>query len=166
MARGYLTSSEYKALRQLLGFTQEEAAKFHKVQNVRTIKRWEKGDSWVSEMACDKILDLLKKVNWTIEQAVLEAEKLPPADMEIVLIVYPDACYRKFVAGMDEIPNNVHRTMISRVYVRLKERGYNVGIVEFCPQDYFIYLAAHDLKDSPDVRSQWACDYRKRLLIN
>lgn len=164
--KGYLTAAEYRALRQLLGLTQEDSAKFHKVQNVRTIKRWEKGDSWVSEMACDKILALFEKVNWTINQAVFEAEKLPPSDTEIVLIIYPDSCYEKFAVGMKDLPNNVHQAMISRLYARLKEKGYVVGIVEFCPQDYFIYLAAHNMKDGQDARSQWACDYRKRLLIN
>ena len=97
--KGYLTSAEYRSIRQLLGFTQEEAAIFHNVGNVRTIKRWEKGESVVSELACDKITGLFEKINWVIAQAIEQASKLPSDKLDIVLIVYPDSCFQKYAVG-------------------------------------------------------------------
>ena len=164
--KGYLTAAEYKTLRQLLGFSQAEAAEFHKVQNLSTIKRWERGYSRVSEIACDKICDLLKKINWSINQALEKISELPSEDAEITLIVYPNSCYKQMAIGMDGLPNSVHRAMIARLYNALKERGYTVGIVEFNPQDYFAYMAAHGYTDGQDTRSAWASDYRSRLLLN
>lgn len=164
--RGYLTSAEYKALRQLLGFTQAQAAEFHRVQNIRTIQRWEKGDSWVSELACDKITDLAKKIDWSINQAVSQAQQFNPNELEVVLIIYSDSCYKQFAYGFENLPNSVHQAMIARTYSALKELGYSCGVVEFNPQDYFTYLVIHNLKDNSASRSQWAINYHARLLLN
>lgn len=164
--RGYLTSAEYKSLRQLLGFSQAEAAAFHRVQNLRTIQRWESGASWPSELACDKICALAEKIEWSIDQAIEKFSKFQPDEVDVTLIVYPDKCYRKFVTNMDDLPNSVHRAMISRTYAILRKKGYTAGIVEFNPQDYFSYLAALGIIDSQTARASWACDYRKRLILN
>ncbi len=163
---GYLTAAEYRAIRQTLGMTQAEAKEFHKVKNIMTIKRWEKGTSRVSELACDKIMALFERVNWSINQALEQARKLPAAECEVVLVVYPDACYSKFAIGFEGLPNSVHRAMIQRTYVALRELGYSAGVVEFNPQDYLTYLAARSLTDSQDNRGAWACDYRSRFLKN
>lgn len=165
--KGYLTAAEYKTIRQFLGFSQQEAAEFHNVQNVRTIKRWENGDSWVSELACDKITKLLKQIQWTIGQAVERYRELPHAqETSVVLITYPDNCLAKFVPNWGNLPASVHRAIIAHTYTALKELGADVGIVVFNPQDYFTYLAAHNLSDGQDSRSAWACDYRSRLMLN
>lgn len=164
--KGYLTSVEYKLLRTSLGFTQAQAAEFHNVQNVRTIKRWESGDSWVSELACDRITKLAEKVNWTIQHAVEQASNYKPEELEITLIVYPDGCYKKYAVGFEDLPNSVHQAMITRTYTALSRLGYKVGVVEMNTQDYFIYLAKNNLKDDQVSRSAWACDYRERLLLN
>lgn len=161
--KGYLTSDEYKALRQLLGFTQEQAKEFHKVQNIRTIKRWESGYSRVSELACDKITELSKKINWTINECLKLADA--PDVEEVVLIVYPESCYKKFAAGFEDLPNSVHRAAIARTYSGITQLGKKCGIVEFNPQDYFIFLSANNVKDSPAARSAWAAEYRDRLLL-
>ena len=164
--KGYLTSAEYKALRQLLGFSQPEAAAFHKVQNVRTIQRWETGTSWPSELACDKICALAEQIEWSIDQAVKQFSAFSPDEVEVTLIVYPDECYRKFVVNMGDLPNSVHRAMISRTFAILRKKGYSAGVVEFNAQDYFSYLAIHGLGDSQDARAAWASDYRARILLN
>lgn len=166
--RGYLTAEEYKTLRQILGFTQEEAAKFHRVHNLRTIQRWEKGTSFVSELACDKITALFRQVSLIVETAVnkaIEAKKEHP-DMEVTLIVYPDSCYKKYVWDIGNLPNSVHRAMIARVYAELQANDIKCGIVEFNAQDYFSYMGIHGLTDSPDTRSAWAAEYRKKILLN
>lgn len=150
----------------MLGFTQAQAAKFHNVQSVRTIKRWESGDSSVSEVACEKIIDLANKINWVIEQAIEQASKYSPNELEITLIVYPDGCYKKYAVGFENLPNSVHQAMITRTYAELSKLGYGVGVVEMNTQDYFIFLANNNLKDNQASRSAWACDYRGRLLLN
>lgn len=162
--RGYLTGAEYAVVRQTLGFSQEEAAEFHKLQNRRTILRWERGDSWVSEIACDKIMSLFEKINWTIEQAMEKVEGLPPEDTEITLIIYPDKSYNKFIINGEGLPNSVHRAMVMRLFNVIYQQGFNVGIVEFNPQDYFSWLAAHGESDTQSNRSAWAVDYHQRLL--
>lgn len=163
---GYLTALEYKTIRILLGFSQEEAKEFHGVKNIRTIKRWESGQSRVSELACDKIMDLFKKINWVIGQGVRSYENLPEEvrqKTEVTLIFYPDSCYKKFAVGFENLPNSVHKTAVSRLFAELIERGVKVGIVEFNPQDYFSFMGANNYKDAQDVRALWAGDYYERL---
>lgn len=158
--KGYLTAEEYVAIRKTLGFTQEQLAEFHGVKSVRTIKRWEKGDSFISEIACDKIMSLFAQINAVIETAIEKWEDNPIA---VVLIIYPDECYKKFVVGIGDLPNSIHRTMIERVYCNLKSKGAEVDIVKFNPQVYMIWLADKGLKDSQDVRSMWASEYIEKI---
>ncbi len=159
--RGYLTSAEYAAIRKTLGFTQQEAAEFHKVQNVRTIKRWENGDSWVSELACEKITQLFKIINTQVREAceiiAADFDSKPKEEWDVaVLIQYPDACYARFVTGIGNLPNSVHKTMVNRIYLSLTEQGYPVGIIMFNPQSYFSFLAANGREDSQESRAIWA----------
>jgi len=159
--RGYLTAEEYRAIRTALGFTQEQAKEFHRVQNVRTIKNWEKGTSWVSELACDKILDLFKRINtlvYAAEDKIRDTfDNLPRDEWDVaVLIQYPDSCYKQFVFDIGDLPNSVHKKMIERIYTDLTDDGYPVGIITFNPQDYFTFLSAQGLKDTQDARALWA----------
>ena len=167
--KGYLTPQEYKAIRESLGFTQEEVADFHHLQSVRTIKKWERGDSYVSELACDKITSLLERVNWAIKEALKVykdfQEKHPEDEIEVTLIVYPEECYQKFAVGFEDLPNNVHRAMVKRLYLALREMNIDTGIVLFNPQDYFTFLAVNNLTDNQASRGAWASDYRSRLLL-
>lgn len=158
--KGYLTAEEYTAIRKLLGFTQQEAAEFHKVQNIRTIQRWEKGDSWVSEIACDKIMSLYKTTQAVIDEAVKQWEK---SKAPVALIIYPDSCYKQFVVGIGDLPNNVHRAMIERLYFSLSELGADVDIVTFNPQLYLMYLAEKGLTDTQDARGAWAAEYAEEM---
>lgn len=162
---GYLTAEEYRAIRILLGMTLKEAKEFHRVQNVSTIKRWESGYSRVSELACDKITRLLEQINWVIDQAIqLYEANLDRGDLKVTLITYPDDCLTKFVSDWGDLPPSVHHSMIFRTYINLKARGAKVGVVKFNPQDYFAYMASHNLKDCQSTRAAWAGDYHDRLL--
>ncbi len=153
--KGFLTAEEYKTIRQTLGFSQAEAAAFHKLQNIRTVKRWENGDSFVSELACNKITRLFELIKAQIKSAV---EKIiqTPRDTEIVLVVYPEGC-RDLIPGLGDLPMSVHNAMIRRVYIAARELGQDVGIVTFNPQSYFSFLAARGLTDNQDNRAKWAC---------
>ena len=159
--KGYLTAEEYRAIRSVLGFTQEEAKNFHKVQNIRTIQRWEAGTSFVSELACDKIMDLFKLINEHVNTACDKIaehfESLPKEQWQTsVLIVYPDSCYKQYIFGIGDLPNSVHKTMINRIYTEMNELGYPVGIITFNPQAYFTFLASNGLKDCHESRATWA----------
>jgi transcriptional regulator with XRE-family HTH domain len=158
--KGYLTAEEYVAIRKTLGFTQEQLVQFHGVQSVRTIKRWEKGDSFISEMACDKIMNLFTQINAVVETAIEKWEANP---VPTTLIIYPDECYKKFVVGIGDLPNSIHRAMIERVYCELVSRGADVDLVKFNPQIYMIWLANKGLKDGQDVRGMWAAEYSEKL---
>lgn len=164
MAKGYLTAAEYKLIRQSLGLTQEQAAEFHKVKNRRTIVRWEKGDSFISDIACDKILNLAEKVDWTVSQAVELARSADPKETEITLIIYPDSCFKNYAIGFEDLPNSVHQAMIARIYNTLKSLGYEAGVVEFNEQAYLSFLNSHGLTDTQDARAAWAAEYRQKIL--
>ena len=159
--KGYLTAAEYRAIRQTLGFSQAEAAAFHCVQSVITIKRWESGKSFVSELACNKITALFEQINQVVKEGV---EKIFSAakDTQIVLIIYPEGC-RDLIPGLGDLPLSVHTAMIRRIFVAAKELGHNVGLITFNPQSYFSFLAASGLKDSHDNRSAWACSEYDRI---
>lgn len=151
--KGFLTAEEYRTIRQTLGFTQEEAKNFHRVQNVRTIKRWENGDSFVSDIACEKISALFERINKIVADAISHIADHPEA--QIVLIIYPDGC-REMVYGLGDLPLSIHNAMIQRVYSGARAAGYKVGLVTFNPQEYIAWCAANGLKDSQDTRSAWA----------
>jgi DNA-binding transcriptional regulator YiaG len=65
--KGALNGEEYKTIRETLGFSLAEAAEFHKVESINTIKRWEQGESLPTEKACKKILELFEKINFSVE---------------------------------------------------------------------------------------------------
>lgn len=159
--KGYLSAEEYRAIRSVLGFTQEEAKAFHKVQNIRTIQRWEAGTSFVSELACDKIMELFKLINEQVNTACDKIEEhfesIPEEEWQTsVLIVYPDACYKQYVFGIGDLPNSIHKTMVNRIYTEMNELGYPVGIITFNPQAYFTFLASNGLQDCHESRAAWA----------
>lgn len=159
--KGYLTATEYRTIRQTLGFSQAEAAAFHRVQSVITIKRWESGKSFVSELACNKITALFEQINQVVKEGV---DKISSAakDAQIVLIVYPEGC-RDLISELGDLPVSVHTAIIRRIFVAAKELGRNVGVITFNPQSYFSFLAASGLKDSHDNRSAWACSEYDRI---
>lgn len=163
--KGILTGEEYQKIRQTLGFSLEEACKFHNLKSTATIKRWEKGETAPTLKACEKILALLEKINFVIDEAVATYNN-SPHNTGVVLITYPDDCYKKFVVGIGDLPNSIHHAMLKRTYTILKSLGADVKLVMFNSQDYFMFLAQKGLKDSQDVRSLWATDYINRVRVN
>lgn len=153
--RGTLTAIEYRTIRQTLGFSQEEAAAFHKVQNVRTINRWESGKSFVSELACQKILKLYEKINSQIDKARTEINKYSAKDIEVVLIIYPEGC-RNMICGWKDLPLSVHTAMTKRIYNEVKAAGGKIGLVTFDMQSYITFLSANGLKDCHESRCKWS----------
>lgn len=116
--RGYLSGLGYRAIRENLGLTQAEAAALHGLKGVLTIKRWEAGCSFISKVACDKIVSLCQ--NFYKEQEELFSS-LRRKGEEIVLTFPP--------AGGDFMAS-LERTKIRNLYVRLLAEGYCVRLVK------------------------------------
>ena len=153
--KGYLSAEEYRTIRQTLGLSQAEAAAFHRVQSVITIKRWESGKSFVSELACNKITALFEKINQVVKAGV-EKILAAPENTQVVLIIYPEGC-RDLIPGLGDLPLSVHTAMIRRTYIAARELGRDVGLITFNPQSYFSFLAANGLTDGHENRAAWAC---------
>lgn len=155
---GYLTGEEYRAMRKLLGFTQAEALEFHGVQRTQTIKQWEWGKSTLSTAACDKITNLMNRINENIEQTIVDWEN---NQQDVYLITYDDEDYVKYIYGAGRgLPCNVHKMMNYRIYVELKRLGANAYIVKFNKPSYAYYLQENGQIDSPENRNDWAKWYR------
>lgn len=116
--RGYLSGTEYRAIRESLGLTQAEAAALHGLKGVLTIKRWEAGRSYISKAACDKIVSLCRKIYTEQEELFRSLKK---KEEEIVL-TFPTAG-GDFMASLE-------RTKIKNLYVRLRYEGYCVRLVK------------------------------------
>lgn len=160
MKRGNLTGEEYKTIRHTLGLSQAEAADFHGLKGTRTIKRWEKGGSFISDIACNKITALLVAVNEKIKADLGQLLALP-REAKIMLIIYPDDC-SGVVPGFDNLPPSVCTAMVKRVYIALKESGRTAGMVMFDQESYISFLMKNNLSDCRENREQWAyCKYQE-----
>ena len=155
---GYLTGEEYRAIRKLLGMTQQEAVYFHGLKRKETMMWWENDKSTLSIPACDKITNLLNNINDMIEQVVVKWEK----DKEdVFLITYDDDDYKKYIFGLGkDLPNSVHTMLIYRTYAELKRIGALAYIVKFNKPSYAHYLGEFGVLDSPENRTKWAKWYR------
>lgn len=121
--RGYLSGLEYRAIRESLGLTQTEAAAFHGLKGVLTIKRWEAGRSFISQTACDKIVSLCRKFYTEQEELFRSLRK---KEEEIVLTFPPEG--GDFMASLE-------RTKIKNLYVRLRAEGCCVRLAKSYPHD-------------------------------
>ena len=155
---GYLTGEEYRAIRKLLGMTLEEAATLHGFNDDRTLKQWESNKTTTSLPACDKITELLNKIDDLIEQVVVKWE----SDKEdVFLITYDDDDYKKYIFGLGkDLPNSVHTMLIYRTYAELKRIGALAYIVKFNKASYAHYMSEFGVFDTPENRTKWAKWYR------
>lgn len=155
---GYLTGEEYKALRKLLGFSQKEACDFHGLKRVESFQQWEWGKSTLSQPACDKITDLMNRINDLIEETITKWEETKE---DVFLITYDDEDYQKYVFGLGrELPNSVHTMLQYRTYAELKRIGALAYIVKFNKSSYAFYLSENGITDSVENRFKWAKWYR------
>ena len=155
---GYLTGEEYRAIREILGFSQAEAAEFHQIKQNVTINQWEWNKNTVSKIACDKITDLLNRINDLIEETI---EKWESDKQDVFLITYNDDDYKRYIFGLGrDLPNSVHTMMIYRTYTELKRIGALAYIVKFNKASYAHYLSEYGATDTPESRANWAKWYR------
>lgn len=155
---GYLTGEEYRAIRELLGFSQQEAADFHGMAQKLTINQWEWNKNTVSRIACDAITNLINKINDKIEEIITKWEN---DKQDVFLITYNDEDYQKYTFGLGrELPNSVHTMMIYRAYIELKRIGALAYIVKFNKDSYAYFMADLGKVDTAESRNEWAKWYR------
>lgn len=155
---GYLTGEEYRAIREILGFSQTEAANFHGMKQSISINQWEWNKNTVSKIACDKITDLLNRINDLIEETIVQWESNKE---DVFLITYDAEDYKRYIFGLGkDLPNNVHTMMIYRTYIELKRIGALAYIVKFSKASYAHYMSEFGTTDTPENRTKWAKWYR------
>lgn len=155
---GYLTGEEYKALRKMLGFSQQEAADFHGMEQKLTINQWEWNKNTVSQRACDKITELMQKMDDMIEETITKWET---DKQDVFLITYDDDDYKRYIFGLGQnLPNSVHTMLQYRTYAELKRIGALAYIVKFNKSSYAHYLSEFGTTDTPENRFKWAKWYR------
>lgn len=167
MNKGILTNAEYKALRTYLGLSQEEATRLHGLKNVKTVQRWENGHSFISDIACNKLLEIFGKVQTVIEGTLAQfSQDGGNANDRVVLIIYPDDCYREYVTDIGDLPNSVHQSMMNKLYIELRHLGVDAHIVMFDKTSYQEWLANSRQQDGHEARSLWAIQYYSFITSN
>lgn len=155
---GYLTGEEYRAIRKILGLSQQEATELHGLKKKEGLQMWEWGKSTLSLPACDKITSLLNKMDDAIEEVVTKWE----SDKEdVFLITYDEDDYKRYIFGLGkDLPNSVHTMLIYRTYAELKRIGALAYIVKFNKASYAHYMSEFGVLDTPENRTKWAKWYR------
>ena len=155
---GYLTGEEYRAIRKILGLSQQEATELHGLKKKEGLQMWEWGKSTLSLPACDKITSLLNKMDDAIEEVVTKWE----SDKEdVFLITYDEEDYKRYIFGLGkDLPNSVHTMLIYRTYAELKRIGALAYIVKFNKASYAHYMSEFGVLDTPENRTKWAKWYR------
>ena len=153
---GYLNAEEYKAIRKVVGFSQQEIQHFHGLKNIRTINQWETGRNTISLCACDKLVALSHKVYDDIKRKFWDIRKHRTQPAIFLSYDYnEDGEYIKPL--IDEYHSlSVYKMTIYRAYVEALERGLDAHIVMFNKRDYESYLEALNLDDTLDNREDWA----------
>ena len=154
--RGTISAEEYKTLRMAAGLTQEEARQLHGCQNVRTIKNWESGRSYVSLIAEKRIIEVNALIYQTVLNAVDIFKNNPEA--EVFLVSYTPQDFKIFHSEFEKknLPKGIHDAIIARTYAALKEKGASVHVVTMDKPSYFLFLGQNGLKDGEDSRAAWA----------
>lgn len=155
---GYLTGEEYRAIRKILGLSQQEATELHGLKKKEGLQMWEWGKSTLSLPACDKITALLNKMDDMIEQTVEQWEQTKE---DVFLITYDEDDYKRYIFGLGkDLPNSVHTMLQYRTYAELKRIGALAYIVKFNKASYAHYMSEFGVLDTPENRTKWAKWYR------
>lgn len=160
---GYLNHLELRALCDKLGFTSKDLANLCKTPH-GTVRCWLTGVAKPTEEVCDTLLELNHKVNLII-QGYVESFNNAPKGAEVFLVAYEDDDEsREYLSKLfAELPTSAHTSMIQRTYCELVDRGANVHIVLFNPENYKDYLRTNKFFDTQARRSEWACIKYKNI---
>jgi hypothetical protein len=161
---GYLNNLELQALCDKLGLSNKDLAKMCNRPD-STVRGWFNGVATAPTEVCDMLLDLNRKINRVIKGAV-ESYNDAPKGAEVYLVAYNDddesrAYLSKFFA---DLPTSAHTSMIQRAYCELVDKGADVHIVLFHPENYKDYLRTNKFFDTQDRRAEWACIRYKNII--
>ena len=161
---GYLNNLELQALCDKLGLSNKDLAKMCNRPD-KTVWCWLNGSATAPEEVCDMLLNLNRKINHVIKGAV-ESYNDAPKGAEVYLVAYNDddesrAYLSKFFA---DLPTSAHTSMIQRAYCELVDKGADVHIVLFNPENYKDYLRTNKFFDTQDRRAEWACIRYKNII--
>lgn len=153
---GHLNAEEYRALRKVLGFSQQEAQNFHGLKDIQSVRRWEKGKNTTSACACTKILGLMKTASEYIKDKFFEfrQHRSQPA----IFLSYNDEEDFKYIAPIikEFSALSVYKMTVYRAYVEALSRNFDAHIVIFNKEDFESYLVALNVEDSLQARENWA----------
>lgn len=153
---GQFNNEEYRALRKVLGLSQQEAQEFHGLKNIRTITQWESGRNTTSQCACDKMLNLMAISNDFIDQKFFDIRH--HRNQPAVFLTYKDGENEIFIEPILKIfPTlSAYKMAISRAFAEALSRGMDAHIVIFDEIAYDSYLVANNLDDTLKNRDDWA----------
>ena len=153
---GHLNGEEYRAIRKVLGLSQQDAQEFHGLKNRRTINQWESCRNTTSACACAKILNTLHLANEFIKDKFfnIRHHRSQPA----IFLTYKDEEDERYTNMLlNEFPTlGAYKMAIARAYVEALERGFDSHIVIFSSKEYESYLVANNLDDTLANRDDWA----------
>lgn len=146
-----LTNEEYLTLRQYCGLSQQDAAEFHGIKNDKTIRRWEKGQSDVSEVASEKLLWLNSQIDMMVKAFINAIDEntnftfltYSPEDIDMIPASHP-------------IPPMAYNAAFRRLWLSLKEDNKPAHLVRMDRKKYIEWLAGR--KDSLEYRIKWATE--------
>lgn len=160
---GHLNGEEYKAYRKVLGFSQQEAQNFHGLKDIQSVRRWEKGKNTTSACACEKILKCSKLVYEYLKDKFFEFRQ-HRSQASIFLSYNDDEDPRYILPIVEQFYSlSVYKMAVYRGYVEAIQRGFDAHIVLFDKDEYESYLEAHNLKDFPIYREDWARFYYNKI---
>lgn len=161
---GFLNGEEYRAIRKVLGFSQDDATEFHGLKNRRTIHQWESGRSTTSSCACIKMLDHIKTANDFVERKIWEQKHYRP--QPIIFLTYDDNDENLYmqVASDEFYFLSDYKMAIARAYVKCLEQGLDAHLVVFDPIKYDSFLEATNGVDTAKAREEWARQYYMRFV--
>lgn len=161
---GHLNQEEYRAIRKVIGFSQQEIQDFHGLKNIRTIHCWEKGKSTTSATACEKLLNHLAYANDFVQRKLWEQKHY--RNQPVVFLTYRDEDENLYmqVAQNDFYYLSDYKMAIARAYVEALEQGLDAHIVIFDPVKYESYLEATNSEDMTETRENWARAYYMRYV--
>jgi hypothetical protein len=115
-----MTAAEFAIARESLGVSEQWLADYL-ATSLRTVQRWGKGQSRLSDSASDQVVDLLDQTDDFIEAVVsqLRADPIPDEHGEQWVTTYPtDTAYRQHHPDT-EWPASWHRAAMGRVVERV-----------------------------------------------
>lgn len=160
-----MTGEFYKTLRQGLGMSQADAMYLHGVKNIRTIKRWEAGESEISERAAERMLKAFSFVENLVEHYEDQAKKYyrEADNLPVVLLTYKPQDFEDLMPFFQEnsLPQTLYKTVVAWTAAALSKQNIPVNVIEMDKENYHGWLEGR--KDTEGQRLWWAYQRMKSV---